>query len=526
MMDRQIVVPLFSLLETRDNPTVLVDKHYRIVAANKAYCTSYGVPADEIVGKTCHSVSHHSDRPCHLNGEQCPHQAVFATSAPSEALHTHIDFQGRPDHVRILAHPIHDAHSQMYMMESIHRLAPRIDIDCDEMRMAGQSPAFLHFYEELSTAARTAAPVWLYGESGVGKELAARFLHEHSSRAKKAYVELNCASIPESLCESELFGYDKGAFTGGVRAKRGLFELADGGTLFLDEIGDLPLAMQSKLLRVLDSGEFRRLGSESTLKCDVRIVSATNRDLAAMVREGSFRQDLYYRIVGYKVTLPPLRDRKQDIRPIAEIILNRLSKEMGVVYRLAQDALDLLLTHDYPGNIRELRSVLIKASAQCKHGIIQGADISFEHLPGCLCTEGEPATFAKLTTPGADGVTVNFGRRSTDRIDPGLEQNRVSQPTRRVSDDTASAESELSLAQIEEMNIRKLMAQLDNRRVVADKLGISERTLYRKLKKYGLHSMGQVGLAVTLSAVMHVPIAESAMFEVRPEPLCQMQVLA
>lgn len=485
-MDRRIVVPLYSLLETRDNPTVLVDKNYRIVAANKAYCTSYGIPADKIIGKACHEVSHRSDRPCHLNGEQCPHQEVFATSSPSEALHTHLDFQGRPDHVRILAHPIHDADGQMYLMESIHRLAPNLEVNCEEMRMAGKSPVFLKLFEELSMAARTTASVWLYGESGTGKELASRFLHENSSRAKKPFVELNCASIPESLCESELFGHDKGAFSGSVRSKRGLFELADGGTLFLDEIGDLPLSMQGKLLRVLDSGEFRRLGSETTVKCDVRIVTATNRDLAQMVREGSFRQDLYYRVAGYKIVIAPLRERKEDIPAITQIVLRHLGKEIGLVYQLTQAAMDALLAHDYPGNIRELRSVLIKATARCKHGLIEADDINFDHMPGCDCIQET-----------LDANRRPFNRRSTDRADAAPQIAQHSGQARRQSDQaTKSIEIENAamdaahegdtLEHLEKRKISKLLAQHGNRRLVAEKLGISERTLYRKIKRYGL----------------------------------------
>lgn len=511
-MDRHIVVPLYSLLETRDNPTVLVDKDYRIVAANKAYCESYGVPSDQIIGKCCHEVSHRSERPCHLNGEQCPHQEVFATAMPCEVLHTHIDFQGRPDHVRILAHPIHDADGQMYLMESIHRLAPRLDINCEEMRMAGKSPAFLRFFENLSTAARTTASVWLFGESGVGKELAARFVHEYSPRAGKPYVELNCASIPESLCESELFGHEKGAFTGGQRAKRGLFELAGGGTLFLDEIGDLPLAIQAKLLRVLDSGEFRRLGAENTHRCDVRVVAATNRDLAQMVKEGSFRQDLYYRIAGYKVAIPPLRDRRDDIPAIAQLILSHLTKETGVVYRLTQDALSKLLEYAYPGNIRELRSVLVKASARCKHGVINPDDIDFEHVPGCVCTQEFPST----ENPSVESsVEPRYGRRSTDRPDGGAGSGAVSLLARRAGDAGPSDQddTDLRLDRHEEQSIRNLIRQYGTRRIVAEKLGISERTLYRKLKKYGLDTLTHASVVVCAAETMQLMSATAILIE-------------
>jgi len=491
----KIVIPLHSLLETRENPTVLVDHDYSIVAANKAYCDSYGIPQDQIIGKKCHAVSHRSDTPCHMNGEQCPHQEVFATGAACEVLHTHYDFQNNPDHVRIRAHPIHDSQGKMYLMESIHRLAPQLEINCEEMRMAGKSPAFLQFFEEMTTAAKTRAAIWLYGESGVGKELAASFLHEHSARASQPYVELNCAAIPESLCESELFGYEKGAFTGGLRAKRGLFELADGGTLFLDEIGDLPLSMQGKLLRVLDSGEYRRLGSETIQKCDVRVVAATNRDLAQMVRDGSFRQDLFYRIAGFKVAIPPLRERRTDIPALAQLLLNHITKETGIVYKITQDALDKLVAHDYPGNIRELRSVLIKASARCKHGVIQADEISFEHLPGCTCTQDEylPARgdAQQRTAPALSDAesTLAPSRRGSDPSGTRAQESPLRQFRRATDKPTASepvVEPDLRLARNEELSIQKLLEQFGNRRVVAEKLGISERTLYRKLRKYGL----------------------------------------
>lgn len=334
----------------------------------------------------------------------------------------------------------------------------------------------------------------------MGKELAARFVHEHSNRAGKAYVELNCASIPESLCESELFGYEKGAFTGGQRAKRGLFELADGGTLFLDEIGDLPLAMQGKLLRVLDSGEFRRLGAENTRKCDVRVVAATNRDLAQMVKEGTFRQDLYYRIAGYKVAIPPLRERRDDIPAIAQLVLGHLTQETGVVYRLTQEALGKLLDYEYPGNIRELRSVLVKASARCRHGVIHPDDIDFEHMPGCTCTQ----EFPEPVTP--EGEPVRYGRRSTDRAGGSPAPSPALGLARRADDSPADAtdERDLRLDRHEEQSIRLLIQQYGKRRIVADKLGISERTLYRKLKKYGLDKLTHASLVVCAAETLQV----------------------
>jgi transcriptional regulator with PAS, ATPase and Fis domain len=252
--------------------------------------------------------------------------------------------------------------------------------------------------------------------------------------------------------------------------------------------------MQGKLLRVLDNGEYRRLGSETTHKCDVRVVAATNRDLAKMVQEGSFRQDLFYRIAGFKVVIPSLRERSTDIPAISQLILNHITKETGIVYQLTHDALEKLVTYDYPGNIRELRSVLIKASARSKHGVIQADDIKFEHLPGCTCTQAElppPRSGAAIqqvaTAAQNETATVLNRRRSSDQASSIVSETAQTY-TRRNSDRAPVPEPETnhSLARNEELSIQKLLVQFGNRRIVADKLGISERTLYRKLKKYGL----------------------------------------
>jgi transcriptional regulator with PAS, ATPase and Fis domain len=226
----------------------------------------------------------------------------------------------------------------------------------------------------------------------------------------------------------------------------------------------------------------------------VRVVAATNRDLAQMVREGSFRQDLFYRIAGFKITIPTLRERKMDIPILAQLLLKHLTKETGIVYKMSKDALEKLVAYDYPGNIRELRSVLIKASARCKHGVIETDEVSFEHLPGCACTQAVPtpvngggAQHATSVSPGTEPAPARYGRRSSDR--PGAPvPETLRHESRRGTDKAGEQETEadLSLARNEELSIQKLLEQFSNRRVVAEKLGISERTLYRKLRKYGL----------------------------------------
>ncbi|GAB4508005.1 MAG: sigma 54-interacting transcriptional regulator [Sulfuricaulis sp.] len=454
-------VTLQSLVNAQEGPAVVIDADYQIVSANEAYCTSYGVAPEQVVGKRCHEVSHHSPVPCHLNGEQCPHSQVFSTDKPFEVLHVHYDSSNNPDHVRIKAYPLHDVTGGRYLLESIRRLAPSNNLSCEEMQMAGHSPAFLNCVESLSIAAKSDAPVLIYGESGVGKELAAKFIHEKSRRKDKPYVELNCAAIAESLCESELFGHERGAFTGCIGMKQGLFEIANGGTLFLDEIGELSLSIQAKLLRILDSGEFRRVGGEKRLQTEVRVVAATNQNLMAMVVAGTFREDLYFRIAGIKVSIPPLRERRADIPALAELLLKRQCKKMGIPYecKLTPDAVERLVSYNYPGNIRELRNIMQKAFALCEDGIITARHIQFND-------EQRP-----------------YGARSPS----------ITAYTTAI--DGKSADATLSMSKLEAQHIAYLLRQhKDNRRVVANILGISERTLYRKIKRYQLPSAVQVFL--------------------------------
>lgn len=439
-------VQLQSLIDAQENPFVLIDANYRIVAANRAYNTRYGAEAGQVVGHACHEVSHHSSVPCHLNGEHCPHQHVFATGKGQQVLHTHYDHLSRPEHVRIQGHPIKGLNGELYLGEAIYPFAPSTALDCDEMRMIGKSPAFLACVDNLTRVAESEASILLYGESGVGKELAAHYIHRRSNREGKSFIAVDCASISENMFESELFGHERGAFTGCVGRKLGLFELADGGTLFLDEIGEIPLAMQAKLLRVLESGEYRRVGGVETLRADVRIVSATNRDLLERVDQGQFRLDLYYRIAGIDVTLPALRERRGDIPALAKALLSRMNG--GLNFDLSASALERLVSYHYPGNVRELRNILQKALVLSDNGMIGAEHIRFD----ASGQSGEQQPI--LPRPGAEHA------------------------------DIPSA----SMAELESGHIARLLEQHQgHRRKVAEILGISERTLYRKLNRYGLH---------------------------------------
>jgi len=302
------------------------------------------------------------------------------------------------------------------------------------MQMVGQSPAFLACVDNLARVADSEASILLYGESGVGKDLAARFIHARSTRAGGPFIVINCAAVPETLFESELFGHERGAFSGSNGLKKGLFELADGGTLFLDEVAEIPLGLQAKLLRVLETGEFRRVGGTHTLNADVRLVSATNRRLLDEVDEKRFRLDLYYRLAGIDVTLPALRERREDLPALAAFLLQRLAGSRRAC-RLDATALATLQAYEFPGNVRELRNLLQRAVLTCQDGVIRAADL---HLPVAALPQ----------QPGAG-----------------------TQP----------------LAEIERSHIRALLdSHAGHRSRVATALGVTERTLYRKLKRYGL----------------------------------------
>ncbi len=465
-MDRKIVITLGSLLDTRDNPTVLVDKHYRIVAANKAYCESYGVSPEGVVGKTCHEISHRSPVPCHQHGEQCPHQEVFQQGRPSEVLHMHFDFENRPDYVRIRAHPLHDESGEHLLMESIQRLAPRVDMDVESYRLAGKSPAFLQFFSQLASVARTGVTVWLHGEGGTGKGLAARFIHEHSSRKLGPFVSFNCSEYAPEQCESGLFDLARDE-SGAQRSQAGAFEQARGGTLYLDAFDALPLSLQGKLLRLLDSGTYKPPGSDVLQQADVRLIVASQADLARMMAEGSFRQDLYYRIAEFPVRVPALRERSLDIPLIAESLLGQIARETGRVCQLNQSAIDALCGHPFPGNMRELRSLLLGAATRCKDGLIEAGDIDF---------------------------SVSAGRAATTVAKPA---------SRRRSPPSLEPDTPLVESGDEAETIRALLKQYGSRRAVAKRLGVSVPTLYRKLKQLGIINLGVMAFSVMTAVHFH-----------------------
>ncbi|QYO66034.1 sigma 54-interacting transcriptional regulator [Leptolyngbya sp. 7M] len=274
-----------------------------------------------------------------------------------------------------------------------HELKEKYEFD----QIIGNSGAIRHVYEQVSQVARSNATVLLRGESGTGKELIANAIHYNSLRGKKPLVKVNCAALPESLIETELFGHEKGAFTGADRARKGRFELAEGGTLFLDEIGDLPLQTQVKLLRVLQEREFERIGGAQTIKTNIRLITATNKDLEKAISKGEFREDLYYRLNVFSIFLPPLRERRSDILLLAEHFLEKYEAEHNKrIRRISTPAIDMLMSYHFPGNVRELENAIERAVLVCDSNVIHG-----HHLPPTLQTAEVTGTVTELTLESA-----------------------------------------------------------------------------------------------------------------------------
>ncbi|HRH44788.1 MAG TPA: sigma 54-interacting transcriptional regulator [Pyrinomonadaceae bacterium] len=263
----------------------------------------------------------------------------------------------------------------------------------DFSHIIGNSSKMKQVYDQVSQVARTNTTVLLRGESGTGKEMIANAIHYNSLRTKRPFIKVNCAALPETLIESELFGHEKGAFTGASLRKKGRFELANDGTLFLDEIGDLPIQTQIKLLRVLQEREFERVGGTETIKVNVRLITATNSHLEEAITEGKFREDLFYRLNVFQIFLPPLRERKSDILMLAEHFVEKFEREHGKrIRRISTPAIDMLTAYHYPGNVRELENAIERAVVACDENVIHG-----HHLPPTLQTAEVSNTVTKVT---------------------------------------------------------------------------------------------------------------------------------
>jgi DNA-binding NtrC family response regulator len=276
--------------------------------------------------------------------------------------------------------------------------------------MVGQSEAMKNIYGLIQRAAPSEGRVLITGENGSGKELIARAIHQHSKRKAGPFVKLNCAAVPQELIESELFGHEKGSFTGAITARRGKFELADGGTLFLDEVGDMPPSMQAKLLRVLQEGEFERVGGNETVNVDVRVVAATNKDLEKEISLGRFREDLYFRLNVVQIHAPPLRERKEDLPALIDAFMDEACRKNGRKrLRLMPEALQRMAEYDYPGNVRELRNLVERLAILCEGPLVSGAEADAllprrRAAPAVPVTEG--AVAAQAEPPSSSSPVV------------------------------------------------------------------------------------------------------------------------
>ncbi len=445
-----------SLLDIYQQPFVLVGRDFTIVASNKAYAAQYNQKPEDIVGRKCHQVSHNSDLPCAEVGEDCPHRRMFESGQVEKALHVHTRPDGSKDCVEIKAHPIQGEDGEILYMGELLR-----PIETEEMLrnndLVGSSEVFLDTVREAALLANSDLPVLVCGESGVGKERFAAYIHNRSPRSKGPYITLDSCGLNETLFESELFGHEAGAFTDAQKRKKGLFELADGGTLFLDEIGEISQTIQGKLLRVLEMGSFRRVGGTATLQADVRIVSATNRNLMDMVEHGMFRRDLYYRLAGHTVTLPPLRQRKSDIPELLCFFMQEMKKKAA----LAGDTLRLLQEYNYPGNIRELKYIIELAILKATNGYIYP-----EHLPELVLNHGSGQQ--SISTDEKREACTNMGE--PDSGSPEQKENKT--------DDRMVLG--LNAGQV----LSKLQECRGSRRSTARALGISERKLYRLIEQF------------------------------------------
>jgi DNA-binding NtrC family response regulator len=354
------------------------------------------------------------------------------------------DFLAKPYDIDELFNTIHRAIERKQLFIDNKLMKSELTRKGGTSEMVGKSPTFVKMVESATRFADSDSFVLIQGASGTGKELVANLIHRRSPRNNRPFVAVNCASIPDTLLESELFGHEKGAFTNAYTAKQGLVEVANGGTLFLDEVGDISVAIQPKLLRFLETGEFRRVGGTNLLTVDVRVVSATNKDLRAEVTAGRFREDLLYRLNVVTLRVPLLRERADDIPMLADFFLMRKAKSK-TPKTLSPDALRVLMEHDWPGNVRELEHVLEGAVILSSGDVIQPSDLALSTHR----TEQTPASVPSAAEPPAthDRSLDDVERRHIERV---LKENNYS------------------------------------RAKTADALGISKKTLYLKIKRYGL----------------------------------------
>lgn len=419
------------MLEGYDVPAILVSADYEILANNQLYKDQFGdIEMDN--QPRCYEVSHGYDRPCDQSGEDCPLRAATYSKHKEKVLHIHQTPNGK-EHVDVEMIPIFDEQKQLQFFVELLKPVPLASGKADKQEVIGHSAVFNDMLDKVTKVAGTDASVLLLGESGTGKELIARLVHMASKRSDNHMVAFECSGLSESLIESELFGHKKGAFTGAHNDRKGLVEIADGGTLFVDEIGDVDQSTQVKLLRLLETKTFRRVGETELRTSDFRLICATHKDIKAMVDNGEFRLDLYHRINVFPIFIPSLEARKEDIPDLVVHLLRKIDPELTIT----DSAIALLLQQSFPGNIRELRNLIVRASILAETHIVDDT-----HILNALSLEtGGETAIANQASPVADSLKDN-----------------------------------------ESAYIEQLLEQYDgDKKAVAEKLGISLRTLYRKL---------------------------------------------
>lgn len=430
-----------TILESISDGVFTVDREWRVTYLNRSAERIIGIDRSDAIGRLCCEVFRSS-----LCEGACALRKTLERGTPIIDLAcTIIDNRGRRIPVSISTAVLRDGAGDIIGGAETFRNLSDLEALKKEIAAPGRigdfisrSPSMRSIFEQLPAIAETGSTVLITGETGSGKDFLARAIHAESPRRNKPFVAINCGAFPESLLESELFGYRKGAFTGADRDKPGRFALAEGGTLFLDEIGEISPAMQVRLLRVLQERTYEPLGAVASVRSDVRILCATHRDLEGMVREGSFRQDLFYRINVIRLELPPLRERREDIPFLAESFIRRFNPVMDRhVSGISNSALKILTAGDWPGNIRELENVIERSMVFCRADMLD-----VEHLP------------------------------------PGLAAD---------SPDAVSGGMAGAVRASEELAIRQALADAGgNRRRAAAALGIHPSTFYRKLKALGL----------------------------------------
>ena len=406
-------------------------------------------------------MSHGYSKPGDQSGEDCPLGAAVASGHKERVLHIHQTPRGR-EHVDVEMLPIHDAEGDLAYFVELLRPVPLASGEVSTQELVGSSPPFEKMLAKIARVGATDASVLLLGESGTGKELAARAIHMASKHSAKPMVTLECAGLSDSLFESELFGHVKGAFTGAQNNKKGLVELAHGGTLFLDELGDIPLGMQVKLLRLLETGTFRPVGSGEVKTSNFRLICATHKNLLAMVNAGEFRNDLFYRINVFPIAIPSLAERLSDLPVLSKAILSRFAG--GDKYHLTNSAIRTLAAYRFRGNIRELRNLLYRAIVLADTNVIDSRviDMCFEEDNLIKASKGDQLIDSDTTQGEPAGVPT------TELLDALIPNQEATQWP--------------SLKDLERRYIEAMLAAQDGDKVaVAAALDISERSLYRKL---------------------------------------------